>query len=183
MIGIVVVSHSHALAQAAVELASQMVEVSDLPHIAVAAGLDETTLGTDAAAIAAAIEQADSDDGVLVLLDLGSAVLSAEMALELVEPELASRVELSSAALVEGLVAAVVTASGGVDLGGVKTEAEAGLNGKREHLGGADDAPREADSGDEGRLDDDALTRELQVDVPHGLHARPAARQIGRAHV
>ncbi|HEY0473638.1 MAG TPA: phosphoenolpyruvate--protein phosphotransferase, partial [Kribbella sp.] len=80
MIGIVVVSHSRALATAAVELAAEMVTEGDRPVIAVAAGLDETTFGTDAAAVAEAIGTADSPDGVLVLLDLGSAVLSAELA-------------------------------------------------------------------------------------------------------
>ncbi|MGB3762240.1 MAG: phosphoenolpyruvate--protein phosphotransferase [Ornithinimicrobium sp.] len=171
-------SHSHALAQAAVELASEMVEASDLPHIAVAAGLDETTLGTDAAAIAAAIEQADSDEGVLVLLDLGSAVLSAEMALELIDPDLAQRVELSSAALVEGLVAAVVTASGGADLPTVRAEAEAGLRAKREHLDDAAQDPSDACSEAHSEPASDAESRELMVDVPHGLHARPAARLV-----
>ena len=65
----------------------------------------------DAAAIAEAIERVGSPDGVLVLMDLGSALLSAEMALEFLDPELAGRVRLTPAALVEGLVAAVVTAS------------------------------------------------------------------------
>ena len=60
--------------------------------IAIAAGLDETTFGTDAMAVSEAITSADSPDGVLVLLDLGSAVLSAELALEFVDPEAAGRV-------------------------------------------------------------------------------------------
>ncbi|MGC4937373.1 dihydroxyacetone kinase phosphoryl donor subunit DhaM [Kribbella sp. DT2] len=137
MIGIVVVSHSRALAEAAVGLASEMVAADNRPVIAVAAGLDETTFGTDAAAVAEAIAAVDGPDGVLVLLDLGSAVLSAEMALEFVDPETAERVKLSSAPLVEGLVAAVVTASTGASLDAVAAEAGRGLSGKQDHLGEA----------------------------------------------
>ena len=89
MIGIVVVSHSRALAEAAVELASALVPDGSGPEIAVAAGLDDGTLGTDAAAISIAIQRVDSDDGVLVLLDLGSAVMSTELAVEFLDPDLA----------------------------------------------------------------------------------------------
>ena len=78
MIGIVVVSHSRALADAAVGLAREMVDADTGPNVVVAAGLDESTFGTDATAVSAGIEEVDSPDGVLVLLDLGSAVLSAE---------------------------------------------------------------------------------------------------------
>ncbi|MGB3257843.1 MAG: phosphoenolpyruvate--protein phosphotransferase [Ornithinimicrobium sp.] len=182
MIGIVVVSHSYALAQAAVELASEMVQSDQRPTIAVAAGLDESTFGTDASAIAEAIGEADAADGVLVLLDLGSAILSAEMALELIDPDLAQRVKLSSAALVEGLVAAVVTASGGADLGTVQAEAEAGLQGKREHLDDTAQDPSDARPETVTALAPDAESRELMVDIPHGLHARPAARLVACVH-
>lgn len=176
MIGIVVVSHSRALAQAAVGLAAEMVDADQLPQIEVAAGLDEATFGTDAAAIAEAIGEADGDDGVLVLLDLGSAILSAEMALEFVDPDVAERVTLSSAPLVEGLVAAVVTAAGGGTLAAVRAEAERGLDAKRDHLGS--DAAQEPQALGADSLGTDALTRELLVGIPHGLHARPAARFV-----
>src|SRR4051794_41680127 len=139
MIGIVVVSHSRALADAAVGLAAEMVAEDKRPVIAVAAGLDATTFGTDAVAVSEAISTADSPDGVLVLLDLGSAVLSAELALEFVDPDVAEHVRLTSAPLVEGLVAAVVTASTGASLDAVVAEAERGLVGKQDHLG--DSAP------------------------------------------
>jgi dihydroxyacetone kinase phosphotransfer subunit len=135
MIGIVVVSHSRALADAAVGLAEEMVPAEARPAIRVAAGLDETTFGTDAAAIADALTAVDSPDGVLVLLDLGSAILSAEMALEFVDPETAERVRISPAPLVEGLVAAIVTASTGATLAEVAAEAEGGLAAKVEHSG------------------------------------------------
>ena len=82
MVGIVVVSHSRRLADAAVELALQMVRGTP-PPIEVAAGLDGHVLGTDAARVKEAIDRVASPEGVLVIMDLGSAVLSAELALEL----------------------------------------------------------------------------------------------------
>ncbi|ADB35656.1 phosphoenolpyruvate-protein phosphotransferase [Kribbella flavida DSM 17836] len=174
MIGIVVVSHSRTLAEAAVGLASEMVADGNRPQLAVAAGLDASTFGTDAAAVAEAIGTVDGPDGVLVLLDLGSAVLSAEMALEFVDPETAARVVLSSAPLVEGLVAAVVTASTGAPLATVVAEARQGLAGKQEHLGDA--APPEETA--EPEDDADQLKLEVAVRIEHGLHARPAAKLV-----
>ena len=82
MVGIVVVSHSRPLADAAVELALQMVRGAP-PPIAIAAGLDDGVLGTDAVRVREAIDRVASAAGVLVLMDLGSAVLSAELALDL----------------------------------------------------------------------------------------------------
>ena len=79
-----VVSHSRALARAAVALAAEMLHGRSL-RIEVAAGLDETTLGTDAVSISEAIERVDGPGGVVVLMDLGSAVLSAELALDLLD--------------------------------------------------------------------------------------------------
>ena len=73
-VGIVIVSHSRPLGRAAADLASQMLPGPDTPPIEVAAGLDDTTLGTDAAAVSAAIEKIGSCDGILVLVDLGSAI-------------------------------------------------------------------------------------------------------------
>ncbi len=179
MIGIVVVSHSRALGTAAAALAAEMVDGRSGPAIEVAAGLDEHTTGTDAAAVAEAIgraHEASAGDGVLVLLDLGSAVLSAEMALELIDPEVAERTRLSSAPLVEGLVAAVVMAAAGTDLEGVATEAARGLDAKRDHVGdrpGGEPADR-----DDASSEHDGLRLRVSVDIPHGLHARPAARLV-----
>ncbi len=85
MVAIVIVSHSAAVAEGAAELARQM---GGAAPIETAGGLDEpgNPLGTDAALVLAAIERAYSDDGVLVLMDLGSAVMSAELAVEMLEP-------------------------------------------------------------------------------------------------
>lgn len=177
MIGIVVVSHSRALGTAAAALAAEMVHNGSGPAIEVAAGLDETTTGTDAVAVAEAIGRADEasgGDGVLVMVDLGSAVLSAEMALELVEPEVAERTRLSGAPLVEGLVAAVVTAAAGVDVAGVAAEAARGLDAKCDQLG---DRPGGAPDSAETVAEED-LRLQVSVDISHGLHARPAARLV-----
>lgn len=133
-VGLVVVSHSRPLADAAVELARQMLPGRE-QAIEVAAGTDDGGLGTDAAAITAAITAADSGDGVVVLMDLGSAVMSAETALEFLDDDLRARVVLSPAALVEGLVGAAVVAAGGADRDRVATEALRGLAPKEAHLG------------------------------------------------
>lgn len=178
MISIVVVSHSRSLAEAAVALAGEMVSGDERPRVAVAAGLDESTFGTDATAVAEAITEVDSPDGVLVLLDLGSAVLSAEMALEFLDPDVAKRVRLSSAPLVEGLVAAVVAASTGSTIDAVAAEADAGLLGKREHLGVVEVAGTADVDASALDLDEDAESVEVEVLAAHGLHARPAARLV-----
>jgi len=173
MVGIVVVSHSRALARAAVELAEQMLH-GQRPKIAVAAGLDDTTLGTDAVQVKEAIEQVDSPDGVVILLDLGSAVLSAELALDLLDSAIRDRVVLSPAPLVEGLVAAVVTAAGGGTAAEVAAEAAGALAGKQAHLATAVTAPSDPTAMEH------ALTGVFVVSNQHGLHARPAARLVAQ---
>jgi PTS hybrid protein len=129
----VVVSHSRPLADAAVELARQMLPGRELA-IEVAAGTDDGGLGTDAVAISAAITAADTGAGVVVLMDLGSAILSAETALELLDDDVRDRVLLSPAPLVEGLVGAAVVAAGGADRDRVAAEALLGLAPKQAHL-------------------------------------------------
>jgi phosphoenolpyruvate-protein phosphotransferase/dihydroxyacetone kinase phosphotransfer subunit len=176
MIGIVVVSHSRSLARAAVELAGQMVHGRG-PTVALAAGLDETTLGTDAVQVKEAIESVDGPDGVVVLLDLGSAVLSAELALDLLDSTTRNRVVLSPAPLVEGLVAAVVTASGGGTVTDVAAEAAAALAGKQAHL-----APTPAGQ-EVGVIGDEAVRGVFAVANLHGLHARPAARLVAQVRI
>ncbi|QNG37736.1 dihydroxyacetone kinase [Geodermatophilaceae bacterium NBWT11] len=132
-VGIVVVSHSRALADAAVELARQMLPGRELA-IEVAAGMDDGSLGTDAMAVATAITAADTGDGVVVLMDLGSAVLSAETAMEFLDEDVRERVTLSAAPLVEGLVGAVVVAAGGAGRDQVAAEAARGLAPKEAQL-------------------------------------------------
>ncbi|MQA32166.1 dihydroxyacetone kinase phosphoryl donor subunit DhaM [Modestobacter roseus] len=133
-VGLVVVSHSRPLAEAAITLAREMVTAQDV-RIEVAAGTDDGGLGTDAVAISEALTAADRGDGVVVLMDLGSAVLSAETALELVDDALRERVVLSPGPLVEGLVGAAVVAAGGGAREAVAAEAARGLAPKEAHLG------------------------------------------------
>lgn len=180
MTGIVVVSHSRALADAAVVLASEMLAEGDV-RIEVAAGLDEETLGTDAVAIGDAITAADDGAGVVVLMDLGSAVLSAELARDLIDPAVADRVVLCPAPIVEGLVVAAVAAAGGGAPYDVADEAMSALLAKTTQLA-APAAPTpdvgvaavSGSAGDAGPVTSGRFT----VRNPHGLHARPAARLV-----
>lgn len=175
MIGIVVVSHSRALAQAAVEFASQMVP-DNRPQVAVAAGLDDGAFGTDAAAISLAISEVDSPDGVLVLIDLGSALLSSELAIEFLDADLAARVKISPAPLVEGLLAAIVTASTGASLAEVDQEARGALFSKSGHIDGDEPAPRpEVPRPVKEEPTTKRLVWRTTVRNPHGIHVRPAA--------
>lgn len=172
MVGIVVVSHSRQLAEGVAELAAQMTQGK--AALAVAAGVNdpEHPIGTDAIAIMAAIEEVCHDDGVVVLMDLGSALLSTEMALELLGDEMRSRVFMSAAPLVEGAMAAAVAAAAGLSAQQVLQEAEAALEAKQDHLGAV--APTAA-SAPAAEPTTEALHSEWRVANPHGLHARPAA--------
>ena len=198
MVGIVVVSHSARLAEGVVELAREMAgEVRLLPAGGLApepggGGAGEAPLGTDAARVMEAVEAADdgSGDGVLVLMDLGSALLSAETALDLIDPDAAARVRLSAAPLVEGAVAAAVAAQAGSSLDAVAAEAGGGLSPKRAHLGeqepepGAADELRQSDHRIGRQIDTDpgdAVEERFAVTVSQGLHARPAAQFVRTA--
>ena len=99
-------------------------------------GGPEHPIGTDAVLVMQAIDRAWSEDGVLVLMDLGSAVLSAEMAVDLLDEDRRGRVVLTDAPLVEGAVAAAVTAKLGLPLDAVVREARSGLDAKATHLAG-----------------------------------------------
>jgi PTS hybrid protein len=182
VIGIVVVSHSEPLARAAVELATQMV-ADNPPAMEIAAGSDGG-LGTDATAIAAAIQRADqasSGTGVLVMMDLGSAVMSSEMALELVD-DIAGEVYLSRAPFVEGLVSAAVQAALGRSVREVEREAVKAVGAKADQLG-PDDGPGAGppDTADASTGDEQPTSPppgdyvDVEVVNPQGLHARPAA--------
>ncbi len=174
-VGIVVVAHSRALARAALALASEMLHGRPV-RIEIAAGLDETTFGTDAVQVKQAIEKVDGPDGVVVLMDLGSAVLSAELALDLLDdPTARERVTLSSAPIVEGLVVAAVAASSGASRAEVATEARNALLGKAAHLSVPDEAALVATEESTA----DSLVGVFTVGNRHGLHARPAARLVG----
>jgi PTS hybrid protein len=120
MVGIVVVSHSRDIAVGTTRLAGQMAG----PDVAIegAGGTADGGLGTDAARVSAAIEAADSGDGVVVLGDLGSAILTVRAVLEAAGGN--GHVRLLDAPLVEGAVAAAVTASAGLPIDDVARAAE-----------------------------------------------------------
>jgi phosphoenolpyruvate---glycerone phosphotransferase subunit DhaM len=119
-VSLVLVSHSRQLAEGVRELAAQMTQGK--VKIAVAGGTADGRLGTDATAILEAIEEVRGPDGVLVLVDLGSAVLSTQMAIEQLADG-GGRVLLSNAPFVEGAVIAAVEASIDSDLDGVAAAA------------------------------------------------------------
>lgn len=169
MIGIVVVSHSRKLAEGVKELAKGMSQ-GQVP-IAAAGGMEDGFLGTDANRVAEAIRSVYSPEGVLVLVDLGSAVLSTRLAMEMVSAEGIKEVRLSPAPLVEGVIAAVVEASQGSSLNKVEK------------------AVREADYA--AKLGEEPLEVERETLLPIekpgvevrftltnrlGLHARPAVQ-------
>jgi phosphoenolpyruvate-protein phosphotransferase/dihydroxyacetone kinase phosphotransfer subunit len=168
MVGIVVVSHSSDLARAAVGLALQMVN-GPAPHIEIAAGAADDRLGTDAVRVAEAIGAADDGQGVVVIMDLGSAVLNAELALELL-PEPGIETRLVSAAFVEGIFAAVISAAAGAELDAVAREAENALHAKAAQLGHME-PPASADV----NLARPAIVAKATIVNPDGIHARPAA--------
>lgn len=107
MVGIVIVSHSQKLAEGVVELARMMAD--DIP-IAAAGGLEDGGLGTSYEKIYNALEEVYSDDGVIVLVDMGSAAMTAEMVIE----EMPGRnIRMLDCPLVEGAILAAVELSDG----------------------------------------------------------------------
>ena len=175
MVGLVLVSHSRPLAEAVGDLVRRAVN-SDL-QLSYCGGVgdDRTELGTDAIEIQEAISTVYSDDGVLVLMDMGSAILSAETAKEFLNPEQQEKVRLTSAPLVEGGVAAAVQAQLGSSLDEVANAALQSLLPKQDQV---QDVPPaiQAASPAPNLLVDEIL--DVTIQNPHGLHLRPAAALI-----
>ncbi|AFZ19393.1 phosphoenolpyruvate--protein phosphotransferase [Allocoleopsis franciscana] len=191
MVGIVIVSHSKKLADGVQELAQQMVQGAI--RSAVAAGIDdpENPFGTDAMQIYQAIESVYTDEGVIVLMDLGSAILSAEMALEFLPEHQRDRVRLCEAPLVEGTLAAAVQAANGANIEQVLVEARGALTAKTAQLLGvrSEESP-ELNVGScnlSSQVQPSTLTgqatQEIHLTVQNqmGLHARPAAKFVAIA--
>ncbi|MBD2560435.1 MULTISPECIES: phosphoenolpyruvate--protein phosphotransferase [Nostoc] len=183
MIGIVIVSHSKQLALGVRELAAQMVQ-GQVP-IAVAAGIEdqENPLGTDPIQVYEAIASVFSDDGVLVLMDLGSALLSAEMAIEFLPEAQQQKVYLCEAPLVEGAIAAVVAAALGRDIHQVMAEARGALQAKATQLGVVSRPLSLASHNTPTITNVESPTQEIRLIVSNrlGLHARPAAQFVATA--
>lgn len=169
-VGLVVVSHSAQLAAGVVELASEMAH--DVALVA-AGGMDDGSVGTSLDRIMAALGEADSGDGVVVLADLGSAVMTAEAAIEFLDRPAAAC--LADAPLVEGAVAAAVAAQGGADRAAVLHAAEtAWAPAGSAPSAISEPAGPEADGGNPA-----PLKSVFTLVNPLGLHARPAAALAG----
>ena len=122
MVGIVLISHSSGLAEGAAELAGQ---IAGGARVVAAGGTDDGRLGTSTDRITEAIAAADAGDGVLLLPDLGSSVLSALSLRDDLDPDPdGKRLRIADAPFVEGAVAAAVAASSGFDLAAVARAAE-----------------------------------------------------------
>ena len=121
-VGVVIVSHSPHVARGAEDMVRQM--VGESVPLASCGGNSDGGLGTDVAAISAAIDAAWSDRGVAVLVDLGGAEMNAEMAIEMLAEDRRGLVAICNAAIVEGAVMAATEASIGSALADVCAAAE-----------------------------------------------------------
>jgi len=178
MVSLVIVSHSAQLASGVRELALQVAQGK--VEIAVAGGIDdpEHPIGTDAMKVLEAINSVPDDDGILVLMDLGSALLSAETALEFLDPGRREKVRLCPAPLVEGTMAAAVQASVGANLEAAFAEAMGALAAKQLQM------PELAEQVPENVVAPSPGVSQLRHTIANrlGLHARPAARFVATAN-
>ena len=125
MVGIVIVSHSAQLAAGVVDLVKLI--AADCP-IAAAGGLEDGSFGTSYERILNAIETVHGEDGVLILMDMGSAVMTTEMVLEDLSYD---DIRMADCPVVEGAVAAAAAPSAGMSLEEVFREAESAANVKK----------------------------------------------------
>ena len=110
MVGIVIVSHSKNLADSVVEFTGLMAPDA---KIAAAGGMEYGGFGTSFEKIQKAIESVYSEEGVIVLMDMGSAVMTTEMVLDMFEPD---TVKMADCPLVEGAVVATIDAASGMKM-------------------------------------------------------------------
>lgn len=183
MVSLLIVSHSKLLAESLIKLVRQMTGEEVKIGVAAGAGEDHSEFGTDAVLISQVIQEIDSPDGIVVLMDLGSAVLSAEMALELLPEEIRSRVHLCPAPLVEGAIAAGVQASLGSDAQTVCRESSLALQAKAEQLGASQFPSASPLPEEDQTAKTETVTESITLELTnaHGLHARPAARFVRTA--
>ncbi len=123
MVGIVIVSHSSQAADGIKEIAIQMADTPDLKILS-CGGNKDGGIGTDLDRISKAIDRVYSKDGVVIIPDLGSAVMTVEMALESMPLKKAERIRVADAPILEGTVMAAIEASIGSDLISVLASAE-----------------------------------------------------------
>jgi PTS hybrid protein len=164
-VGLVIVSHSPKIAEGIVDVAAQMA-----PNVVLrpAGGTDDDGIGTSFEKVAAAIADADGGAGVVILGDLGSAILTAETALDFLDDDQRERVRIADAPIVEGAVAAAVSAEGGAPLAEVLAAGES-----------ARGIAAPATPGEAGATPSPgAYARSVTLINPDGLHARPAAEFV-----
>lgn len=169
MIGLVIVSHSRLLSDGLKQVADAMSR-ENVPIIS-AGGMEDNdkTLGTDAIRVLESIQSLTDCDGILIFSDIGSAKLSAETAIDLLEQNIRAKVQICQAPLVEGVLAAAVQSASGASLDDVAREAEQSFTPpSASSITASNDQPLSPHS-------DDALVREYSISNPLGLHARPAA--------
>ena len=118
MVGLVIVSHSKALAESVVELAKGMAPQA---LMAAAGGLEDGSFGSSFDRIRDAILSVYSEDGVLVFMDLGSSVMTTEMVLEEMEGK---KIAMVDCPIVEGAVTAAALSECGMNFERVKADAE-----------------------------------------------------------
>ncbi|WP_139155090.1 dihydroxyacetone kinase phosphoryl donor subunit DhaM, partial [Enterobacter hormaechei] len=177
MVNLVIVSHSARLGEGVGELARQML-MNDGCKLAIAAGIDDpdSPIGTDPIKVMEAIESVADTDHVLVMMDIGSALLSAETALDLLDPAMAAKVRLCAAPLVEGTLAATVSAASGAGIDKVIADAMNALEAKRVQLGLPSHTP---DAAAPTLADDgDAKSVSVIINNHNGLHVRPASKLV-----
>ena len=175
-VGIVFVSHSTLLADGAVALAGQM---APSVRLIAAGGTDDDGIGTSFTKVMAGVGEADSGAGVVVISDLGSALLTAETVLDMLPDDERARVRVVDVPYVEGGIAASVAAETGADLSGVAAAAEGARSAWAEAAAEVEDVegqeaaapPEPAPAASAGG----PYEREVLVRNPQGLHARPAA--------
>ena len=175
MVGLVLVSHSRPLAEAVGDFVRKTVNSDLALRCSGGVGENREELGTDAVDIQEAIASVYSDDGVLVLMDMGSAILSAETAKEFLSPEQQSNVRLTSAPLVEGGIAAAIQAQIGSSLEEVTNAALQSLLPKRDQIQDVAPAPQPAAPEPPAPSGE---TLDVTILNTHGLHLRPAANLI-----
>jgi phosphocarrier protein FPr len=174
-VALVAVSHSAALAAGVAELAAQMA-----PNVTIiGVGGADSGLGTSFEAISEALHEADSPAGIVVLYDLGSARLTTESALEFLDPEVAGRVEIVDAPVVEGTIAAAVEAESGADRAAVAAAARSAAGAGTAEAGTGTGAGAAAGTGaGAAQSPGPVLTRSVYLRNKLGLHARPVADLI-----
>lgn len=113
MVGIVIVSHSEKLAESVIELSALMAPETPM---AAAGGMEDGGFGTSYEKITNAIDSVYSEDGVIVLMDLGSAVMTTEMVIEDMAMMDKTNIKMVDCPIVEGAISASVVAAGGAPI-------------------------------------------------------------------